>query len=124
MAAQPRDVIEQYVKLVAAGATDEIVALYAEDATVEDPIGTPTRVGHAAIRELYAALEHAQNKETELHAVKVNGNHASAYFTLVSYFGDQRMTLTPIDIMEFDDAGKITKMRAYWGPEDMVMEKI
>lgn len=42
MAAQPRDVVEQYVKLVATGPTSAIVDLYAADAVVEDPIGTPS----------------------------------------------------------------------------------
>ena len=38
-----REVIEQYVARVAGGTTDEIVALYADDATVEDPVGTEVR---------------------------------------------------------------------------------
>ncbi|NNH74311.1 SnoaL-like domain-containing protein [Nocardia uniformis] len=123
MAAQPRDVVEQYVKLVATGPTDDIVALYADNATVEDPIGSEVRTGHAAIRELYAALENVAERNTELHTVKVAGKHAAVSFTLVTEFGDQRMTLSPIDIMEFDDAGKIVAMKAYWGPDDLVMEQ-
>ncbi|WP_067828911.1 nuclear transport factor 2 family protein [Nocardia inohanensis] len=123
MAAQPRDVVEQYVKLVATGPTDAIVELYAENATVQDPIGGETRVGHDKIRELYAALEYMQ-RETELHTVKVKDNHAAVSFTMVGTVNGQRMTLAPIDVMEFDDAGKIISMRAYWGPEDLKMEPI
>ncbi|WP_306361266.1 nuclear transport factor 2 family protein [Nocardia sp. CC227C] len=121
MASQPRDVVEQYLKLVATGPTDDIIALYAPEATVEDPIGTPTRVGHDAIRELYAALESADQRDTEMHAVRVAGNSAAVSFTLTAVYGDKRMTLSAIDTMEFDDAGKIVAMRAYWGPDDMVM---
>lgn len=124
MAAQPRDVVEQYVKLVATGPTDDIVALYAENATVEDPIGSQVRTGHESIRELYAALENVAERSTELHTVKVAGKHAAVSFTLVTKFGEQRMTLAPIDIMEFDDEGKIVSMKAYWGPDDLVMEQI
>ncbi|MBL1078557.1 nuclear transport factor 2 family protein [Nocardia sp. 2] len=123
MAAQPRDVVEQYVKLVATGPTEEIVQLYAEDAVVEDPIGSEPRRGHEKIRELYAALE-AMERETELHTVKVAGNHAAVSFTMVGTFSGQRMTLDPIDVMEFDDEGKIISMRAYWGPENLKMEPI
>ena len=53
MAASPeriRAVVDDYVRLVGSGTADEIVALYAEDATVEDPVGTEVRRGHAAIR--------------------------------------------------------------------------
>ena len=30
------------------------------------------------------------------------------------------MTIQVIDVFEFDDAGKIASMRAYWGPENIV----
>ncbi|WP_330182666.1 nuclear transport factor 2 family protein [Nocardia sp. NBC_01503] len=121
MAAQVRDVVEQYVKLVASGPTDDVVNLYTADAVVEDPIGSEPRKGHDAIREMYAALEHMQGRETEVHSIKVAGKHAAVSFTLVGHFGDQKMTLSPIDIMEFDDEGKIVSMKAYWGPDNMVM---
>ncbi|MFE3190499.1 nuclear transport factor 2 family protein [Nocardia sp. NPDC059240] len=123
MAAQPRDVVEQYVKLVATGPTSAIVDLYAEDAVVEDPIGTPERRGHEAIGELYKALENL-DRETELHTVKVAGNKVAAHFTLVTVSNGHRMTLSPIDVMELNDEGKIVAMRAYWSADDLKMEQI
>ncbi|MFE4458261.1 nuclear transport factor 2 family protein [Nocardia tengchongensis] len=123
MAAQPRDVVEQYVKLVATGPTSAILDLYAADAVIEDPIGSPERRGHEAIGELYKALENLE-RETELHTVKVAGNHVAAHFTLVTVANGHKMTLAPIDVMELDDEGKIIKMRAYWGPDDLKMEQI
>lgn len=124
MAAQQiRETVERYVQLVASGPTSEILALYAPDAVVEDPIGSDPRRGHEAIGQLYQALESLERK-TELHAVRVAGNHAAVSFTLVGEVGGHRMTLSPIDVMEFDEQGRITSMRAYWGPDDMVNEKI
>jgi steroid delta-isomerase len=29
------------------------------------------------------------------------------------------MRIEPLDVMSFDDAGKITAMKAYWGPENV-----
>src|SRR6266568_785652 len=121
MAAQIRDVVEQYVKLVATGPTEDIIALYAPDAVVEDPIGSPPRHGHEAIREMYKALEAAQ-RETRVDTVRVVGSHAIVGFTLVTRFGEHKMTLSPIDVMEFDEQGLITSMKAYWCPDDMVNE--
>lgn len=120
MTQQIRDVVEQYVKLVGSGTTEDIVQLYAPDATVEDPIGTEPRQGHAAIREFYDVIANL-DRESQLHAetVRIAGNHAAFLFTLVTKFGDQKFTLSPIDVMEFDDAGKIISMRAYWSQEDM-----
>ncbi|MFD6161550.1 nuclear transport factor 2 family protein [Nocardia sp. NPDC060256] len=123
MTKQIRDVIEQYVKLVGAGPTEAIVELYAADATVEDPIGTPARNGHAAIREFYDVIA-ALDRDTELRpeTVRIGGNEAAFMFTIVTRVAGQRFTLSPIDVMEFDDAGKITRMRAYWSQEDMAIE--
>ncbi|WP_280493896.1 hypothetical protein [Nocardia farcinica] len=38
-------------------------------------------------------------------------------FDVVTVHGDQRFTVTPIDVMEFDEDGRIVRMRAYWNPE-------
>ncbi|WP_054813553.1 nuclear transport factor 2 family protein [Nocardia arizonensis] len=123
--AQIRDVVEQYVKLVGSGPTEQIVDLYAPDAVVEDPIGTEPRRGHAAIREFYEVIANLE-RETELRpeTVRIAGNHAAFMFSLVTKFGDNRLTITPIDVMEFDDEGRITSMRAYWGQDDMVTETV
>ncbi|GAA5072670.1 MULTISPECIES: nuclear transport factor 2 family protein [Nocardia] len=123
MTQQIRDAVEQYVKLVGSGPTEAVVDLYAADATVEDPVGTPARHGHAAIREFYDVIA-ALDRETELRpeTVRIVGNEAAFMFTIVTKVGGQRFTLSPIDVMEFDDAGKITRMRAYWSQEDMAIE--
>ncbi|MBF6439855.1 nuclear transport factor 2 family protein [Nocardia cyriacigeorgica] len=123
MARQIRDVVEEYVKLVGSGTSEDVVALYAPDATVEDPIGTPPKHGHDAIREFYNVLANLE-RESTLHAdtVRIGGNQAAFMFTLVTKAGDQRVTLRPIDVMEFDDEGRITHMRAYWSQDDMSIE--
>ncbi|MFI9505009.1 nuclear transport factor 2 family protein [Nocardia sp. NPDC052566] len=123
--AQIRDVVEQYVKLVGSGPTEEIVDLYAADATVEDPIGSPVKHGHDAIREFYGVIA-GLDRDTELHTgtIRIAGRHAAFSFTIVTRVAGQRFTLSPIDVMEFDEDGKIIGMRAYWGPDDMRVEPI
>jgi steroid delta-isomerase len=37
-----------------AGDKDKVVALYADDATIEDPVGSPLKAGKAAIDTFYA----------------------------------------------------------------------
>ncbi|WP_280423070.1 nuclear transport factor 2 family protein [Nocardia carnea] len=123
MAREIRDVVEQYVKLVGSGPTEDIVALYAPDAVIEDPIGTEPKQGHDAIREFYNVIT-ALERETSLapETVRIAGNHAAFVFTLITKFGGQQMTLSPIDVMEFDTEGRITRMRAYWSADDMAVE--
>ena len=54
-AAKIRAVYDRYPALMTKGDVDAIVALYADDATIEDPIGSEIRSGRAAIREFYEA---------------------------------------------------------------------
>ncbi|MBZ5738658.1 nuclear transport factor 2 family protein [Nocardioides mangrovi] len=123
MSASPeriREVVERYVALVGTGTADEIVALYAEDATVEDPIGSDVRTGHAAIREFYATLE-GLDQETRLITARIGGGQAAFHFEIVTKAGEKTYTLSPIDVMTFDDDGVVTSMRAYWADTDMVV---
>src|SRR6478736_2126106 len=123
MAAGPdriRQVVDDYIRLVGTGTADEIVALYAADATVEDPVGTDVRTGHAAIREFYAGLE-GLTQETRLITARVAGGEAAFVFEIITRAGDKTYTLAPLDAMTFDDDGLITTMRAYWADTDMVV---
>jgi steroid Delta-isomerase len=48
--------VNRYLELVAKGTADDVLTLYAADATVEDPIGSDLRRDHDAIREFYAGF--------------------------------------------------------------------
>ena len=46
--------VKRYLELVATGTADEIVGLYADDATVEDPVGGgEVHIGRHAIHGFY-----------------------------------------------------------------------
>ncbi|MBF6140232.1 nuclear transport factor 2 family protein [Nocardia farcinica] len=115
-----RAAVRRYLDTVATGTATEIAALYAEDATVEDPAGTPAHVGRAAIEKFYSALE-STRRSTELLTVRVAGDSAAFAFRVVTETGDQRITIDPIDVMTFDEQARITSMRAYWSPDDITM---
>jgi steroid delta-isomerase len=114
------EVINSYVDLVAHGTTDQIVALYADGATVEDPVGSEVRSTRESIREFYAGLEALEQEGTMLTA-RVAGGQAAFQFELATKAGDQTYTLSPIDVMTFDDDGRITSMKAFWGDGDVVV---
>ena len=110
--------VNRYLELVANGSADEVTALYAEDATIEDPIGSELRRGRAAIHEFYAAFESAQ-KQTELVSLRVCGNEAAFLWSLTIKAGDSGTAIEPISVMRFDDDARITSMRAFWSPADV-----
>ncbi|GGN66922.1 nuclear transport factor 2 family protein [Nocardia rhizosphaerihabitans] len=115
-----RATVRKYVEAVGSGTAADVVALYREDATVEDPVGTEPHVGHAAITKFYEAIEPLK-RSTELFTVRVAGNSAAFSFRVVTEFGDQKFTLDPIDVMTFDEDARITSMRAFWSQDDMVV---
>ena len=110
--------VNRYLELVATGTADEIVPLYAADATIEDPIGSDLRRGHDSIREFYAGFQDAK-KETELAELRISGSEAAFLWHLTLDAGDSRTRISPISTMAFAEDAKITSMRAFWSPSDV-----
>jgi steroid Delta-isomerase len=48
--------------------------------------------------------------------LRVAGNEAAFQFRLTV---GGAMRIEPIDVMVFDDDGKVKSMKAYWGPENV-----
>jgi steroid delta-isomerase len=108
--------VHAYVAALNAGNLEAIVALYADDASVEDPVGSPPKLGLTEIRAFYArstaiALEVALDGE-----VRVAGNECAFAFSVSFVHEGRRTTIRPIDTFRFDDAGRIVQMRAFFGP--------
>ncbi|KAA1421528.1 steroid delta-isomerase [Nocardioides humilatus] len=114
------ETIQNYIDFVGKGTADDVLGLYAEGATVEDPVGTDVRTTRESIREFYAAIEPLE-QETRLISAKVADGQAAFLFEIVTRVGDQSYTLAPIDVMTFDDDAKITSMRAFWSNDDMAI---
>jgi steroid Delta-isomerase len=49
--------VHRYIELVGGASADDIAALYADDAVVEDPVGGEVYRGRDAVRGFYAAVE-------------------------------------------------------------------
>ena len=112
------DTVNRYIELVAKGGADELVELYADDATVEDPVGGEVHIGHQAIQGFYSAVNDVQ-RECELVTLRVAGNEAAFHFRLTITAGEHRMVIEPIDVMAFDEDGKVAHMKAYWSAADV-----
>ena len=86
-----REVVEAYVDRVSNGSVDEVLALYADGATVEDPVGTAVREGYDAIREFYAPLEELE-QEGRLISARIAAGEAAFQFELATKAGDRQLT--------------------------------
>ena len=96
-----------------------MAALYAEDATVEDPVGGgEVHIGRQSIAEFYRAAENTQ-MVTELLQIRVGGRSAAFLFAVTIGTGEDRIRIEPIETMTFNGAGEIASMKAYWSPADI-----
>ncbi|MBK6675612.1 MAG: nuclear transport factor 2 family protein [Rhodocyclaceae bacterium] len=123
--AEMKATMVKYVERVNAGDADGVVALYADGATIEDPVGSPPRADRAAITELYRNAV-ATNVRLKILAGPF-GSFANAAAMAaevrvdvpVGFPGEGPKRIPLVEVMTFDDDGKITSMRAYWGAEEM-----
>lgn len=109
-----RKLYERYPAMVTKGDVEGIVALYADDATIEDPIGSELRRGKEAIRAFYqASAGKVTMKRTG--PVCVAGREAATPLVVLLGPEGQQQALDVISLTSFDEDGRIRSMRAYWG---------
>ncbi|OBF20022.1 nuclear transport factor 2 family protein [Mycobacterium sp. ACS4331] len=108
--------VNRYLDTVVSGTPDDVAALYAEDATVEDPVGCgEVHIGRQAIAGFYKNLAGVELK-TELHSFRPGGSEAAFQFAITV---GGTMRIEPIEVMTFNSEGLITSMKAYWSPADV-----
>jgi steroid delta-isomerase len=120
-AATIRSVVDAYTKAFIDGDKEAYVALFAPDATVEDPVGSPLHEGHDAIAEFFTQMSGmADSIELRLTGpVRVAAGECAFPMQARPSMGGTTMCMDIIDVMTFDDDGKITSMRAFWDPAEM-----
>ena len=109
--------VTEYVSRLSTGTSTSIADLFAEAATVEDPVGDQVRTGRDAIVAFFSSLDNMTTK-AELLTVRVAGESAAFHMRVTTSAPSRTLTIEPIDVITVDDHGKITSLRAYWGPED------
>ncbi|WP_068825918.1 steroid Delta-isomerase [Pseudomonas sp. BMS12] len=115
-----RAAMQRYVERVDAGDIDGILALYADDAIVEDPVGTPALVGRTAIERFYREGLGRSNARARLTGpVRVAGNSAAMPFRVELEWDGKPCAIEVIDVMEFAEDGRFQSMKAYWGPDNL-----
>src|SRR5688572_23137803 len=113
---QMQAAVHAYVAAFDAADPEAAVALFAADATVEDPVGTPAKVGAQAIREFYTF---SMGTGAKLHLqgpIRVGHDFAAFAFQVRLKMGEADATVDVIDVFRFDEAGKVRSMQAFFGP--------
>lgn len=88
----------------------KVKAIFAADAMVEDPFGTPLRPAAVFVDGVTQAM-------ISFNVLLVTATeNASAAAAL--YINTPKGNLSAIEVFTFNPEGKITSMKAYWGPGD------
>lgn len=123
MATEPqmKQAMQAYIDKYNADDLEGLLALYADDATVEDPVGKPVMSGKAKIREFYTmAMKTGARLALAAPIRGSHGNAAAMAFDVKLEYQGSRMVIRVVDVMTFNDRGQFASMRAYWGPGDMI----
>lgn len=111
--------VDAYVAAFDGGTADDVAALYAADATCEDPIGTPIHHGRDAIRAFYAESMKTGAKLKLEGPVRIAGDYAVFPFSVNLHYEGSDKRIDVIDTFKFNDQDEVVEMRAYWGPSNM-----
>ncbi|MDX1733965.1 MAG: nuclear transport factor 2 family protein [Halioglobus sp.] len=107
-------VVHKYVEAFAKQDINIIKEIFAADGRVEDPVGTDI---HDGIDAIVAFYENALGSGAKLELTgeaRCAGTAVAFPFQVV--MGDSRIDI--IDVFYFNHEGKISDMKAYWGPEN------
>ena len=118
-AEQMTAVVHAYVAGFAAGDAAALAALFAEEATVEDPVGTPPKRGRDAILAFYEQSVATGAKLELLGEPRCAADFVAFPFAVKLEWGGKQTVIEVIDTFRIDDAGKIAEMRAFFGPANM-----
>lgn len=119
-AAHIRATIQRYFDCFATGDVQAIIDLFAEDAYIEDPVGTPRIQGHDALRAFYqAGQQHTGGITLRAEgSVRIAGNVGACAALGYCEKANPPFYFETLDVMTFDADGKIASMLAYWGPDN------
>jgi len=133
MSQHMQEAVEAYISLFNAQDAEGIANLYADNATVNDPVGAPPKEGKEAILNFYKLAVKNGAKLKLSGPVRIAGNSAAFPFTcsvgaMTHVDADIAvevelpkggMIIEIIDTFAFNEEGKVTEMNAYWGPTNI-----
>lgn len=111
--------VHTYVEAFDKGDAALAASIFAQDAVIDDPIGSPSKVGQAAILQFYTESMATGAKLVLQGPVRVATAHAAFAMQVRLNWGGKDMAIDVIDTFAFDEAGKVKQMQAYFGPGNM-----
>ena len=112
-------VCETYIHALVTNDVEAILDLYADDATVEDPVGTESRSGKDALRSFYTGAVTGVFGAALTGQPRVAGNEVAFPFQVIAGQHGEEIQINIIDVFRFNAEGKVDLMRAFWGSNNV-----
>jgi steroid Delta-isomerase len=122
-----RETIQRYQATFNTGQREAWLALFAADAVLEDPVGSPPREGEKGLAAFWDEVHKTATSDAigEVRMVQgpaICGLEAAWAFELRIPMGEKSLILEIIDQGVFTDDGRIRSIRAFWNESTVRME--
>ena len=115
---QVRAGLEDYIRAWTTGDKELLLATFAEDGVLEDPVGTPPFSGHANIARFWDFARSDPNRQITpvLEEIRACGDQGILRFTMQVRVPSQNagLDLSIIEHAQFNSEGKLCHLRAFW----------
>lgn len=115
-----REVIQKYMEAWSTDNKELLMSLFAEDASWEDPVGSPAFVGHEGISRFWdfahQGAEQGRTISPQIEQIIACANEGILRFTMQVRLPAENkgLDLHVVDHFVIGDDGKIVRARAFW----------
>ena len=122
-----RATIERYQATFNSGDRDGWLKLFTDDGALEDPVGSPPRIGAEGLAAFWDQIHDGKRQQVErtvrmVQGPLVCGLEAAWAFELRIPRGDRIGVVEIIDQADFTDDGLIRRLRAFWSEATIRVE--
>jgi steroid delta-isomerase len=110
---------ETYVRSLENSDLETLLDLFADDASIEDPVGTDLREGKDVLRAFYSEACQGVAKAQLTGAPRLAGNEVAFPFNVTAGAPGEEIIINIVDVFRFNEEGKVVSMRAFWGPDNI-----
>ena len=115
------EIADKYMQFMSTKNYDGVLTLYAEDATLEDPVGSEIKQGKAAISAFYHGIGDTELACNRTGPVRYASREMVFPFECLMTSDEGVMKMEIIDHFVLNEDDLIVAMRAFWGPESASM---
>jgi len=114
--------IQTYTAAISALDVGAFADCFIQKCEINDPVGAPVIHGHDGAKAFFNGMAALLSKiEMKPVAIHVGGTRAAFSWTMVAEGKQgQKATSEGIDVLEFDETGKIIRSWGYWNPGPFV----